>query len=559
MTPRALIERIKKRFLRTRRRTLLILAVTVGGFLILLLAADRLLDEPLRRYMEARINRVLTGYTVRISALDFHLFGGSLDLEKVVITQDAHPDPPIALVPRLSASVQWKALLSARLVADFIFDKPEVHIDLAQLGEENGDSIPVSRKGWQEALEAVYPLKINELRVVDGSLVYTDEGDYRPLRATHVEFVARNIRNIRSKDREYPSDIDLRGVVFESGTLRLEGHADFLAKPHPGLKAVLALDRMDVTYFQPIAHRYNLVIHNGVVTTQGDLEYAARIQSLNLETVTIDGASVDYVHTSATDAQERQTASKIAQAARDVSEAPGLVLRIGSLRLRDGRVAYIDKTTKPGYHVYVSNADLEIKNLSNQSQLGSSEATLEGLFMGSGGLHADAVLRANPKGQDFDLSLKINDTKMTGMNDLLRSYGKFDVVAGFFSFFAEVKVRDGQMTGYVKPLFRDLNVYDPVQDRKKSLFHKMYEGLVGGVAKILENRKRKEVATVTSISGPLANAKTSTLEIIGGLIRNAFFKAILPGFDREIPRRTARAMNRLAQQRPVSSRDVEKK
>lgn len=45
---------------------------------------------------------------------------------------------------------------------------------------------------------------------------------------------------------------------------------------------------------------------------------------------------------------------------------------------------------------------------------------------------------------------------MTLMNDLLRSYGKFDVVAGSFSFYSELKARDGNIEGYVKPLFKGM-------------------------------------------------------------------------------------------------------
>jgi hypothetical protein len=83
-------------------------------------------------------------------------------------------------------------------------------------------------------------------------------------------------------------------------------------------------------------------------------------------------------------------------------------------------------------------------------------------------------------------------------------------------------------------MFRDVNVYDPRQDRKKNVFRKMYEGVVGAMAQLLENRRRDEVATVARISGPVDNPKSSTLQIIGGLLRNALFDAILPGFQEQV-------------------------
>ena len=47
---------------------------------------------------------------------------------------------------------------------------------------------------------------------------------------------------------------------------------------------------------------------------------------------------------------------------------------------------------------------------------------------------------------------------------------------------------------------------------------------------LLENRSRQQVATKINISGSLDKPETSSWQIIVELIRNAFFKAILPSF-----------------------------
>ena len=60
--------------------------------------------------------------------------------------------------------------------------------------------------------------------------------------------------------------------------------------------------------------------------------------------------------------------------------------------------------------------------------------------------------------------------------------------------------------------------------------------LVGGVAKLLESRSQQEVATRADISGQAGNPETSTWQIVGQLIENAFFKAILPSFEKEAAR-----------------------
>ena len=115
------------------------------------------------------------------------------------------------------------------------------------------------------------------------------------------------------------------------------------------------------------------------------------------------------------------------------------------------------------------------------------------------------------------------------LNQLLRAYGKFDVVQGFFSVYTEMRVNNRAVRGYVKPLVRELDVYDAGQDKEEGLFQKLYEGLVGGISEVLENIPRDEVATVADISGRLENPQTSTWQVLVNLIQNAFFDAILPG------------------------------
>jgi hypothetical protein len=120
------------------------------------------------------------------------------------------------------------------------------------------------------------------------------------------------------------------------------------------------------------------------------------------------------------------------------------------------------------------------------------------------------------------------------MNDLLRAYGKFDVIAGNFFMYSEIKIRRGKIDGYMKPLFSDMKVYDQRQDAEKNIFRKLYEGLVGGISGLLENRPREEIATRVPIEGDVEGPEASTWETVVRLIQNAFFKAILPGFEREV-------------------------
>ena len=78
---------------------------------------------------------------------------------------------------------------------------------------------------------------------------------------------------------------------------------------------------------------------------------------------------------------------------------------------------------------------------------------------------------------------------------------------------------------------REFHAANPEQDKDKPVTKKIYEAVVGGVLGLLENKPRNEAATVTDLSGPVENPKANTWQVVEKLVQNAFFKAILPGFE----------------------------
>ena len=133
----------------------------------------------------------------------------------------------------------------------------------------------------------------------------------------------------------------------------------------------------------------------------------------------------------------------------------------------------------------------------------------------------------------MDLTARVDDADMARMNRFVRAHGGIDVAGGKLSVYSELRVRGDSITGYVKPLFRDVSVgsVNGEEGEPKSMGRRLYEGVVGVAMKILKNHPRGEVATVATISGRLDQPQFSKWQIMGHLLQNAFFKAILPGFD----------------------------
>jgi hypothetical protein len=513
-----------------RRRHLGIILM-VALVLILVLVA-RAFDGYLRRTLEAKINQNLHGYHVALGHAHLSPFGLGLTLDQAVIRQDANPEPPVASIPRLKTSVEWSRVLTGHLVADAVFFRPQVHVNLPQLEEEARDPKQLKTRGWQQAFESIYPLKFNLIQVRDGDLVYIDKDPKWPFHVSHWNAAASNIRNIQSRHHVYPSAIYTEGVVFDTGRATLDGHADFLSIPYPGVHAFYKAQNIPLDRLRPFGERANLTLKGGDLSSRGEVEYGPKHREARIADVVVHRLRLDYTHTAATAPEEKARGKKVATAVKNPE--PGMPVSVARLSLTDSDVGVITPVKDDRFRFFVDGANLDVTNLSSGFQKGPAKAKLTGRFLGTGSAHANATFRDARNGPDFNLLVAIDGASLPKINDLLRSYGKFDVTQGTFSIYSEVKVRNGHIDGYLKPLFKDIKVYDPKQDQNKPVLKKLYEKVVGGVTHVLENHPREQVATIADLSGPTSAPHTSTWEIIVNLVSNAFVKAILPGFEREL-------------------------
>ena len=516
----------------TRRRWLWVFG-TLGLLSVLIYGIARSMDEPMRRYLERQVNHRLTGYTVQIRALRVHPWIGSFELYDASIVQDANPDPPVTHIARLVTSIDWRALLHRRLVADIIFDRPTVYLDLKNVRTEAAGDVALKDRGWQQALEALaFDLKINRLRVLGGDVTYVDQGPFKPLHLSRLNLSADNIRNVQSQERVYPSNIHLEGVVFDTGSVWLDGRADFLAEPHLGVEAALRLDQVALDYFKPVTERYNLSVDQGTLSLAGAVEYAPNLTRLVLDRVLVQGVALEYRHLPHTAQVEQARAQQTAQAAKQVAGKSDTQLRIDRLDVIKSTFGFANQAATPAYRLVLTDTNLTLQHLSNQQGDGQASVRLHGELMGSGNTNVTATLQPQTGSADMDLTAQIEGADLVRLRDLVRAYGGFDIAAGEFSVYSELHVKNGAIAGYVKPLFSGIEVgNDGPGAAEKGLRRRLYEGMVGVAAKILRNRPRGEVATVVPISGRVDRPRISRWEVVGGLLQNAFFKAIHPGFE----------------------------
>jgi hypothetical protein len=509
-----------------RRITRILLGVAV--VLAVFWLASILVEKPLRRQLEQRINASLTGYTATVGRVDLRVFGFGLDLYDVTVVQNSQPTPPLIYIPRWKTSVQWRALLSGALVADVAFIKPAFYMTLLQAESEAADPTPATDHGWQDAVTSIYPLKVNLFKINDGSLYYWDAKNPTPVHLRTFSVRAENIRNVRSVPGRYPSPFEFDATLADGAHLRFDGRADFLAAPHATFRGGMSLRDLGLVGLRPALRDLDIAVEGGKLAAQGHIEYTPRQMRLALDRVTLAGARIDYVQRTAADERALDEATKAAT----TSEAePATRLDVTEAVIRDGTFGLVNKQTDPPYRLFVANTDARVTHFSNQRSARRGAATLSGRFMGLAPMQLDAEFAPAAKKADFDLKVRVEDVQLPVMNDYLRAQAGIDVTKGWLSVYSELRVNNGRVEGYVKPLFRDMDVYDREQDKEKGPLRQAYEALVGAGSSVLTNIPRDQVATVAELSGPVENPNSSTLDVVLGLLRNAYIKAIRPGLE----------------------------
>ncbi len=515
------------------KRFLIVLAVLalLAGLLV---GAAWLLGDRLRDYLVVRVNKGLKGYHVSARDLSVHPLSLSFVFNDLRMIQQQHPEPPVIEIPAVTVSISFKALIRGRVATVIHLQDPHVTLDLNHVRTEIKDDVPLKNKGLQHT-RRISPFIIDQLDVEGGRIAYTGRGESQPLTVTHVRLTAGNIRNIQNPDDPYPSPIAASAHVFGDGKIELQGRANFLARPSPSVKGSVTVEKISLERLAPIASQTRLSVESGVIEIfKARIEYAESNKQLDVSEAIFRDLKGNFVYPVKKSKIVGKAISKAKEVTAKKKVQPGqLRIRVEKLSLIDGNLGVVNLETDPNYRVFISKIKSEVENYSNGFENGPARVRLRGQFMGSGNTVVYGTFRPELHGPDFDLRVAVENTRIADMNPLLKAYAGLDAAAGLFSVYSEVSAHNRQISGYVKPLIQNLKVYSPQQDENENLFKQIYEGVADVLAKLLENRPRNDVATETDLSGNLDNPRASTVETLVNLVRNAFFKAILPGFQKQ--------------------------
>jgi hypothetical protein len=210
--------------------------------------------------------------------------------------------------------------------------------------------------------------------------------------------------------------------------------------------------------------------------------------------------------------------------------------RINRAVIEDGAIHFRSYEAKQPVDVYLSQVAASVDNLTNvRDELNPLVSTVQaaGLVMAQAKLEFKMMLDPFSYRPTFHLAVRMLGLDVTKINSLALAYGKFDFKRGWFDLVVEAEAKEGQLAGYVKPLFRDLKVVSLAQDIKEdNVLQFFWRALVGTTTSLLKNPPRNQFGTLIPFNSDLSGTVTADiLSTVANILRNAFVRAYLPRLE----------------------------
>jgi len=210
-------------------------------------------------------------------------------------------------------------------------------------------------------------------------------------------------------------------------------------------------------------------------------------------------------------------------------------LKINRMEMLNGKLRFIDSTSKPMVDIEMTAISMSATNLRN---VYDSVSLLPAVVVMTADVYEGFFklnMKLNPLASKptFDLNVSLDSTNLVLLNDFFQAYAKIDVSRGTFGLYTEVASEQGQFTGYIKPLISDLKVVG-AEDRDDNIFRKMWEAIVGTTAELLENQKKDQIATRIPLDGNLDDPNVRIWYAMIEVLRNGFIRALHPSIDNAI-------------------------
>ncbi|MGV8920123.1 MAG: DUF748 domain-containing protein [Pseudomonas sp.] len=212
-------------------------------------------------------------------------------------------------------------------------------------------------------------------------------------------------------------------------------------------------------------------------------------------------------------------------------------ITLNEVRVFDGRITFNNFNSSPKVKIEADKVNGYLLNLTTVTDAkGKREAQFaaKGMLMGKAPLETAADFDPFSNFEDFDFRFRATGIELKSLNDFASAYGKFDFNAGTGDLVIQAKASKGQLTGYIKPLLHNVEVFNwhqDVENQNKGFFRSIWEAVVGGSQQVLKNQNKNQFATRVDLSGSVHQQDISAFQAFLQILHNAFIQAFNAKYD----------------------------
>ena len=218
-----------------------------------------------------------------------------------------------------------------------------------------------------------------------------------------------------------------------------------------------------------------------------------------------------------------------------------LPITLNEVRIDDGTLTFRNFNSKPPVNLKATRLQASIRNLTNvRDEAGRRDASFQATALIAGDAKVESRATFDPFSDfdDFEFRLRATGIELRRLNDFASAYGKFDFNAGNGDVVIEAQAENGRLKGYIKPLLRDVDVFDwqqDVENKNKGVFRSIWEALVGASETVLKNQPKNQFATRVELSGSVHQQDISAFEAFLQILRNGFVQAFNARYEQPAP------------------------
>lgn len=224
-------------------------------FLALALGIGRVfLPVIVRDYVNRTLDRNVL-YEGRIGGVEIHLLRGAYSIRDIKISKRGGNVPvPFFSASNVDFSIQWKALLHRRVVAQVAMYAPQINF----VDSPGGDESQTGSGGpWLEMIRDLSPFTVNSAVVQDGSVHFRTYQSKKPvdIYLSHVNASIDDLSNVRDETNPLITKVQASALAMGQARLDYKMTLDPFSY-HPTFHLAVRLLGLDVTKLNDFALTY---------------------------------------------------------------------------------------------------------------------------------------------------------------------------------------------------------------------------------------------------------------------------------------------------------------